>query len=168
MRESVRDKDRLLHIVEAIDTIFGRMDGLSQEKLSDDKVFYHGIVKNIEIVGEAAYHLTKAFRSLHREIPWETIIRMRHVLVHDYYRISLKEVWQVVNKDLSPLREQIVKYIEQIDWQEWEDNELPQNESAVHKQLIESATRMKKDGLPSKLISRYTGLTNEEIDAIVI
>ena len=61
MRENVRDRNRLVHIVEAIDRILDFANGKTKEQLEIDKLKYYGIVKNIEIIGEASYKLTRAF-----------------------------------------------------------------------------------------------------------
>lgn len=166
MRENVRDRDRLEHIVEAITNILDFADGKTKEELEADKLRYYGIVKNIEIIGEAAYKLTHAFCREHPETPWEFIMKMRHVLVHDYYQISSKEVWNVIKEDLKPLREQVTRYLADNNWDEWEKSEVVIKESAAHKTLIQTAQRMKNDGLPIKQISRYTGLTAEEIEGL--
>lgn len=89
---------------------------------------------------------------------------MRHVLVHDYYQIDIDQVWNVIHTDLEPLRTQIENQIQNNDWEEWNKNEAAVYESAVHKSLIQTACRMKKDGLTNKHISRYTGLREEEIE----
>ena len=81
MREPVRDRERLEHIVEAIANILDFADGKTKEELEANKLIYYGIVKNIEIVGEAAYKLTNAFRRQHPDTPWDVIMKMRHVLV---------------------------------------------------------------------------------------
>ena len=166
MRENVRDRDRLEHIVEAITNILDFADGKTKEELEADKLRYYGIVKNIEIIGEAAYKLTHAFCREHPETPWEFIMNMRHVLVHDYYQISSKEVWNVIKEDLKPLREQVTRYLADTNWDEWEKSEVVIKESAAHKTLIQTAQRMKNDGLSIKQISRYTGLTAEEIEGL--
>ena len=166
MRENVRDRERLEHIVEAITNILDFADGKTKEELEADKLRYYGIVKNIEIIGEAAYKLTHAFCREHPETPWEFIMKMRHVLVHDYYQISSKEVWNVIKEDLKPLREQVTSYLADTNWDEWEKSEVVIKESADHKTLIQTAQRMKNDGLPIKQISRYTGLTAEEIEEL--
>ena len=49
---------------------------------------------------------------------------MRHVLVHDYYQIEPKEVWKVIREDLHPLRDQVAHYLTEVDWDEWEKNEV--------------------------------------------
>ena len=91
---------------------------------------------------------------------------MRHVLVHDYYQIKPAEVWKVIQEDLQPLRDQVVRYLADTDWDEWEKNEVAIVESAVHKNMVQTARRMKRDGMDERQISRYTGLTAEEIEAI--
>lgn len=166
MRDLVRDRDRLSHILEAIDRILEYTNDKSKEQLKVESLTFYGIVKNIEIIGEASYKLTKAFRSKHPETPWEVISKMRHVLVHDYYQIDIDQIWKVVQTELILLKRQIKSYIEETNWEEWEKNEIVISESAVRKSLLESAIRMKKDGLSPQQISRYTGLSVPEIDEL--
>ena len=164
MRELVRDRDRLIHIIEAIDRILENVQGITLEELENDSLKFYGIVKNIEIIGEATFKLTKAFRALHSQTPWDVISRMRHVLVHDYYQIDVEQVWNVMRNDLTPLKEQIKGYINNTDWEEWEKNDKAISESAVRKSLIQTAKRMKNDGLTTQQIMRYTGLSIDEIE----
>lgn len=166
MRENVRDRDRLEHIVESINNILDFAEGKTREELEADKLRYYGIVKNIEIIGEASYKLTRTFCRQHPETPWEFIMKMRHVLVHDYYQISSREVWKVIKEDLQPLREQVARYIAETDWDAWEKDEVVIKESTAHKTLMQTALRMKNDNIPVKQISKYTGLTVEEIEGL--
>lgn len=119
MREPVRDKGRLEHMLGAIDRVLGYMEGRSFDDLPKDKIEYYGIVKCIEIVGEAAYKLSKEFKLANSSTPWVVIEKMRHVLVHDYYMIDENEVKYVIEDDLRPLRNQIEKYIKETDWEQW-------------------------------------------------
>ncbi len=120
MRETIRDKGRLEHIVEAIGRILDFMADKTFEEISKDKLEYYGIVKCIEIVGEATYKLSSQFKIAHPETPWDNIEKMRHVLVHDYYQIDENEVRYVIEDDLRPLQEQINRYISETDWDKWE------------------------------------------------
>lgn len=163
MREPVRDRDRLIHILTAIDRILEFSNGKTVETIVADTLKFYGIIKNIEIIGEAAYKLTKAFQTTHPEIPWAAISKMRHVLVHDYYQIDSDQIIGVIKEDLGPLRDQISSYIDNTNWHEWEMNDLAISESAVHKSLVQTAVRMKNDGLPTEQIIRYTGLSLDEI-----
>ena len=110
MKEELRDPGRLEHIIEAIDNVLLFSKGLGKADLKANTVEYYAIVKNIEIVGEAAYMLTGDFKAKHPLTEWNSIIGMRHVLVHGYYQISPDEIWKVIQQDLRPLREQILGY----------------------------------------------------------
>lgn len=167
MREPIKDKDRLQHILDAIDNIFELIKDTSTEALSANKMQFYGIVKCIEIIGEAAYFVTKSFRNKHKETPWEQIIRMRHVLVHDYYRIKEDEIRYVIEDNLTPLREQIARYISETNWDEWEKQTLDlESESSAHKTLIQTAIRMKSRGYNTNEICKITGLSRDEIDEL--
>lgn len=83
MRERLRDSARLEHIIVAINNIQELIEGKTQEDLEQNKMLFFAIVKNIEIVGEAANNLTKDLRVMHPEVDWEGMTGMRHVLVHD-------------------------------------------------------------------------------------
>ena len=107
MRERIKDKDRLQHILEAIDVLQGGAQKYSLEQIEKDSILYFGFVKQVEIIGEAVYMLTKEFRESHPDIEWDAIEGMRHVLVHGYYEISPDKVWNVIEKDLPILRPKI-------------------------------------------------------------
>ena len=123
-------------------------------------------MKSIEIIGEAAYKLTRSFCREHAETPWEFIAKMRHVLVHDYYQIDPDAVWKVIQEDLPQLREQVGRYLSETDWDEWEHIEVVISESAVHKSLVQTAERMRRRGYDTVEICKITGLGRDEIEAL--
>ena len=166
MREYVRDRDRLEHIVEAIDNILNHSSAKTKEELESDKLIYYGVVKNIEIIGEAAYKMTRAFRRQHPDTLWEFITGMRHVLVHDYYQIKPAEVWKVINEDLQPLREQVAHYLNETDWEAWEKEEDVIVEATTSKNNENTARRMKIKGHSIKDIADITGLSVEDIEML--
>ena len=166
MREQPKDRNRLQHILEAIDTIQGRCGGMAREDLTANKVLFGGIVYHTMIIGEAAYNLTKAFCKTYPETPWLQIAKMRQNLAHGYYQVDADIVWSVIQHDLQPLREQVAHYLDEVDWDEWEKNEVVIKETAVHKSLMQTASRMKSKGYEVKEIMSITGLTAEEIEGL--
>ncbi|MBO4588564.1 MAG: DUF86 domain-containing protein [Bacteroidales bacterium] len=166
MREYVRDRERLEHIIESIDRILSFAAGKTKEELEADNLKYYGVVKNIEIIGEAAYKLTNAFCRQHAETPWKHITRMRHVLVHDYYQINPVEVWKVIGEDLHPLRDQVSRYLTETDWEAWEKNEAVIVEATTSKNLEQTARRMKAKGYSVSDIVEITGLSEEDIESL--
>ena len=114
MREVIRDKERLQHILDSIDRIQNRVPTLDLESLTQDVLIYYGVVKSIEIIGEAVYKLTHDFKNAHPQTAWEDIEGMRHVLVHDYYNILPERVLHVITNDLPPLKAQIEQYLSEM------------------------------------------------------
>lgn len=94
MRENVRDRARLEHIDKAIDILLTSRTKYTTDEMEADPIVFFGIVKHIEIIGEAAYMLTNDFKEAHREVEWNVIVAMRHVLVHGYYAIRPQQVWE--------------------------------------------------------------------------
>jgi len=80
----------------------GRMDAFDTDELIQNWVTSH-----IQVIGEAANHVTEGLRSRHPEVPWPKIIGMRHILVHSYFEMDLEAVRGVVTRDLSSLKTQI-------------------------------------------------------------
>lgn len=73
MKEYAKDRMRLQHIVEAMERLQVHAGNLTEDELRKDVMRYYGIVKNIEIIGEAARMLTDEFKSAHPEVTWRNI-----------------------------------------------------------------------------------------------
>ena len=65
----------------------------------------------IQIIGEAAQHVKPEFRQIYSKIPWHEVIGMRHRIVHDYMNIDEDVIWQVVQKDLPQLSNELKNII---------------------------------------------------------
>ena len=111
MREPIRDRGRLEHILTSIQNLFEFTEGLSFEDYINNKILKFAIVKNLEIIGEASYMITKEFKDSHPNIEWAPIIKMRHVLVHGNYQIREEAIWEIIQNDLQPLKEEIEKML---------------------------------------------------------
>lgn len=120
MREQLRDKERLEHILAAIDRVARYTKDKTFDDLLADDMMYYAVVKNIEMMGEAANMLTSEFQESHPETPWKMVKGMRNYIVHEYFQIDNAVVWDVVKNELSTLREQISRYLAETNWEEWE------------------------------------------------
>lgn len=115
MREPVKDKARLLHILESIDNIYEFADKKTFEQIENDKMCFFAIVYQLVVIGEAANMLTKEFRDEHPQTPWREIVSMRNFIVHGYNVVDKTEVWSVIENDLGPLKQQIEQYISELE-----------------------------------------------------
>lgn len=85
-------------------------EGRSRGDLDNDRMLALSLIKDLEILGEAASKVTDDFRSQHRQIPWEIIVKMRHRLIHGYFNIDLDVVWETVTGELP----KILTFLEKI------------------------------------------------------
>lgn len=115
MREHSRDKERLEHILDAISVIDNGLATYSKEELLNNRLLYYGLVKQIEIIGEAANMLTHEFRAEHTEVDWRPIVAMRNVLVHDYIHISKEMLWATITNDIPHFKVHIEKFYKEFD-----------------------------------------------------
>lgn len=114
MREKPRNPERLRHIHHAVIKVNEFLRDKERRELVDDSLLFYAVVKNIEIVGEAAYMLTPEFKESHPATPWKQIEGMRRYLVHGYYHVDLSEVWNVAVRDLKILDRQIIEYLKEF------------------------------------------------------
>ena len=115
MREKIKDKGRLEHILNSINTLLVNKERYTYNDIVEDSIIFYGFVKHVEIIGEAVYMLTKEFREEHSEVEWDAIEGMRHVLVHGYYKIRPKQLWNTIERDIPELKPFIEKYIKELD-----------------------------------------------------
>ena len=165
MRERARDKGRLEDIVQHSNNVKLLIEGFSLERLISDKRTYYSVMKNVEIVGEAAFMLTKAFKNNHPETPWKIVQGMRHILVHDYANVVCATLYDTAVNSIPELRKQVEKYLAETNWKEWESmpDEIDDTDDPARKAAIETARRMKAKGFSDKDIADITGLTLEQI-----
>ena len=114
MRNSIGDKARLQHIYDAIMEIESYVEGIDYKGFAENSMMLHACVKQLEIIGEAANHITQNLRDLFKEIEWREIIDLRNLLVHEYFGIDTKIVWDIIKLDISKLKTRIKIIIENL------------------------------------------------------
>ena len=97
------DEVRLRHMLDAASEAVGFAQGRTRADLNKDSMLVLALIKDIEVVGEAAYQISTVTREELPDIPWDDIIGMRHRLVHAYFDINLDILWQTVQHDLPAL-----------------------------------------------------------------
>jgi uncharacterized protein with HEPN domain len=75
------------------------------------RLIQDGVIRNLEVIGEATKNLSSELRDANPAIPWRQIAGMRDVLIHDYLKVNLARVWRTVITDLPPLRETITRLV---------------------------------------------------------
>lgn len=114
MKGRLPDKARLEHILDALETVDIFIAGLTFDVFASDLKTTFAVVKALEIVGEAANHVTDEIRELDTTIDWGAIIALRHILVHEYYGIRPEILWRIITKHTAELKPKIRALISQL------------------------------------------------------
>ena len=94
---------RIADIVESIEKIISYTSGISFSQFCEDSKTVDAVIRNFIIIGEAARHIPDEIVQSHPEIPWREMADMRNIIVHEYFGVNEKIVWETIQKDLPNL-----------------------------------------------------------------
>jgi len=115
MKGEIGDKQRLLHILDAISEIERYTKNVDLETFLENSMMRFASIKQMEIIGEAANVISQETRSNFDEIEWKQIIGMRHILVHEYFGVDNYLIWQIILGDIPKLKGRIHNVLKLID-----------------------------------------------------
>ncbi|MEL6937625.1 MAG: HepT-like ribonuclease domain-containing protein [Cyanobacteria bacterium J06598_1] len=102
------DRYRLRDILDAIESI-ERYLQQGKEAFKSDELIQVWMLHYLQIIGEAARSMSAELKTATKHIPWESIVGFRNLVVHEYFRVDLDVVWDIVANDLPTLKLQIEK-----------------------------------------------------------
>ncbi|MDO8639209.1 MAG: DUF86 domain-containing protein [Candidatus Daviesbacteria bacterium] len=85
------------------------INGFSLESFTKDQKTIDAVIRNLEIIGEAANNIPEEYIEKYTDIPWQEMISMRNKVIHEYFGIDIEILWQTIREDLPKLKEQIKK-----------------------------------------------------------
>ncbi|SRR5258708_25903849 len=94
-------------ILTAIDDIENFTQGMIYDSFLSDKKTVQAVTRSLEIIGEAASHMSVEIRTKYPDLPWEKMTSMRNKVLHEYFGIDEEVIWQTITEDLQPLKEKI-------------------------------------------------------------
>ncbi len=115
MRDSLGDKVRLQHILDAIATIKEYVQNVNQDQFFKNSMIQDACIRQLQIIGEASNKISKELQESHDTVPWREIIGLRIIVIHKYFGIDENVIWDVIQNDLIPLEDLVKEIIEGID-----------------------------------------------------
>jgi uncharacterized protein with HEPN domain len=103
-----------LHILDAITAIESYVAGLTEESFRQNRLIQDGVIRNLEIIGEATKKLPKSMTNRYPNVEWKKIAGMRDVLIHDYFGVDLERVWGVVKNRFPILKKNITNILNDL------------------------------------------------------
>jgi len=101
----------LHHILDAIGLIEEYTRGMSENEFLANSMAHDAVVRQIEIIGEAARNISDEFQEKHPKLPWAKMVGIRNKIIHEYFNINFAIVWDTVNDDLPLLKKSIKKIL---------------------------------------------------------
>ncbi|MBI4796010.1 MAG: DUF86 domain-containing protein [Deltaproteobacteria bacterium] len=94
-------------IIEGIERIRDYTTGLSFETFSNDRKTVDAVNCNLAIIGEAVNRIPEEIKTKYPNMEWYKIIGLRNILIHDYFRVDLEIIWDIIENKLSLLEKQV-------------------------------------------------------------
>ena len=105
----------LNHILDAINKIERYIQDIDEESFMKNDLVQDGVIRQIEIIGEAVKRLSNDLKSQSPNVPWQDISGMRDKLIHDYFGVDIDTVWLTAKKDIPHLKEEIKLIIKKLE-----------------------------------------------------
>lgn len=105
------NRERLQDILEAIAQI-EKYVVRGEAEFEQNELIQIWIVHHLQIIGEACNSLSQKLTNKYTKVPWAEIVAFRNILIHEYFRVDLKAVWRIVERDLPDLKIQVKAILE--------------------------------------------------------
>jgi Uncharacterized conserved protein len=107
-------------VLESIEKIRRYVDKASFDEFLENEMLIDAVVRNLEIIGEAAAHVTPETRIKYPDVEWKKVVGLRNILIHNYSGVDLEIVWDIIKNRLDPLEAKVRQALneEETDYEE--------------------------------------------------
>ena len=94
-------------ILECVEKLESYVKGVTFEEFKSDSRTADAVVRNLEIIGEAAKYIPDEVRKRYSRVDWKAVVGLRNRIIHEYFGVDLEVIWRIIEKDVPILREQV-------------------------------------------------------------
>ncbi len=106
------DSVYLRHIIDALLQIERYTDGVTYEEFLSNSLLQDGVIRQLEVMGEAARNLSEDLRNEYPKIPWRQMISLRNRMIHAYFNVNLQIIWEIIQGDIPNLKQETKHVLE--------------------------------------------------------
>jgi uncharacterized protein with HEPN domain len=101
-------------ILESMNKIEDYIRNVSQEEFNNSNIIFDAVIRNLEVIGEAAKSVPDEIREQYEFVPWLRMAGLRNILIHEYFGIDKQIVWKIVSVDLPNTKPLVTKVLSDI------------------------------------------------------
>ena len=105
---------RIVGMVDALEAIREYTKGMTYDEFVGDRKTVDAVVRNLTIIGEASAYIPEEVADAYREIQWNEMRAMRNIVVHQYFGVSNRILWETITINLPPLAESLAQLLKDV------------------------------------------------------
>jgi uncharacterized protein with HEPN domain len=105
------EQQRLADLQDAVDAILSHSMRARAQGTVDDQLLHDALLYQFVVVGEAVKHLSDETRAQEPEVPWRDVAALRDLIAHEYFRISIERILEIVDRDLPVLKQAVSRLL---------------------------------------------------------
>ena len=114
MPDKLGDLARLLHVLDSIEEIKQYTHDAEFEDFEDQSMMKNACIRQLEIIGEACNRISEEIRQKYPQIEWSQIVGLRNILIHQYFGVDDKVIWDIIKQDLVDLESKIKEIVQDL------------------------------------------------------
>jgi len=115
MPDRLGDKVRLLHIQDSIKKIEDYVNGVGFDEFESNSMMTDACIRQLGVIGEASNRLSNELKATKPEIDWRKIVRLRNIVIHQYFGVDQEIIWDVIQQKLTELKNGVAMMLEDLE-----------------------------------------------------
>jgi uncharacterized protein with HEPN domain len=115
MPDKFGDKIRLQHALDAIEIIEGYITAADFQVFSENLMMQDACIRQLQVIGESCRSVSPELREKYPEVPWSQIVGLRIIVIHQYFGVDIRVIWEVIQRDLPIFKVQVIRIVEELE-----------------------------------------------------